>query len=46
VGLPTLTLQTAAGSREVGTLPNFAGPALPTLGINDLLLGLDYILFI
>jgi hypothetical protein len=49
VGLPTLTLETADGSRELGTLPNCAEPALPNLGgalpplgINDLLLGLDY----
>lgn len=49
VGLPTLTLETADGSRELGTLPNCAEPllpnaggALPTLGLNELLLSLDY----
>lgn len=49
VGLPTLTLETADGSRELGTLPNCAEPllpnaggALPPLGLNELLLGLDY----
>lgn len=49
VGLPTLTLETADGSRELGTLPNCAEPllpnaggALPPLGLNQLLLGLDY----
>ena len=49
VGLPTLTLETADGSRELGTLPNCAEPLLPSaggatppLGLNELLLGLDY----
>lgn len=49
VGLPTLVLETADGSRELGTLPNCAEPlvpnaggALPSLGINERLLGLDY----
>ena len=49
VGLPTLTLETADGSQELGTLPNCAEPllpnaggALPPLGLNELLLGLDY----
>ena len=49
VGLPTLTLETADGSRVLGTLPNCAEPtlpngggALPVLGLNELLLGLDY----
>lgn len=49
VGLPTLTLETADGSREIGklpncteaTLPNFGGQ-LPPLGLNETLLGLDY----
>ena len=49
VGLPTLTLETADGSRELGTLPDCAEPllpnaggALPPLGLNELLLSLDY----
>ncbi len=49
VGLPTLTLETADGSRELGTLPNCAEPLLPSaggatppLGLNELLLDLDY----
>lgn len=49
VGLPTLTLETADGGRELGTLPNCAEPAVPNLGgaapalgLNELLLGLDY----
>lgn len=49
VGLPTLTLETADGSRELGTLPNCvepllpsAGGATPPFGLNELLLGLDY----
>lgn len=49
VGLPTLTLETADGSRELGTLPNCAEPFLPNLGgvapplgLNELLLSLDY----
>jgi len=49
VGLPTLTLETADGSRELGTLPNCAEPFLPNfggaappLGLNEVLLGLDY----
>ncbi|WP_394673278.1 hypothetical protein [Limnobacter sp.] len=49
VGLPTLTLETADGSRELGTLPNCVEPLMPNLGgtapplgLNELLLGLDY----
>ena len=49
VGLPTLTLETADGQRELGTLPNCEEPLLPSgggsfppLGLNDLLLSLDY----
>lgn len=49
VGLPTLTLETADGSRELGTLPNCAEPllpnaggALPNFGLNELLLQIDY----
>ncbi len=49
VGLPTLTLETADGSQEIGILPNCAEPllpnaggALPPLGLNELLLSLDY----
>lgn len=48
-GLPTLTLETADGKTELGTLPNCAEPflpnlggALPPLGLNELVLGLDY----
>lgn len=49
VGLPTLTLETADGSRSLGTLPNCEEPLLPNLGgfapalgLNERLLGLDY----
>lgn len=49
VGLPTLTLETADGSRELGQLPNCPeatlpnlGGNLPELGFNQTLLDLDY----
>lgn len=50
VRLPVLTLETADGSRELGTLPNCRGPllpnlggeTLPALGLNPLLAGTDY----
>ncbi|HEY1057102.1 MAG TPA: hypothetical protein VGE55_00065 [Limnobacter sp.] len=49
VGLPTLTVETADGSRALGTLPTCAEPPLPNLGgqlpplgLNDRLLAMDY----